>query len=201
MLPIKPILSVMGAVSLIAGLVLCFYGAAVIDYAVTFVVFFLVTGVVLGIGNSTTDFMQEDKQPLITWTIAAIVVGLIGAVVFFKFFAKFGAGVLGVMGGAAVTSLVLGQFPTSTVVNIIILVIVCVAVGYLGVKYDDQIKAIGTAGCGAFMIVYGIASFFDAMPSLTGGDYEFHWSYIVVLVGWLIMFLAGFQVQKRYLKS
>jgi len=191
----------MGAVSLIAGLVLCFYGAAVIDYAVTFVVFFLVTGVVLGIGNSTTDFMQEDKQPLITWTIAAIVVGLIGAVVFFKFFAKFGAGVLGVMGGAAVTSLVLGQFPTSTVVNIIILVIVCVAVGYLGVKYDDQIKAIGTAGCGAFMIVYGIASFFDAMPSLTGGDYEFHWSYIVVLVGWLIMFLAGFQVQKRYLKS
>jgi hypothetical protein len=200
-LPVKPVLGVIGAISLIAGLILCFYGAAIIDYAVTFIVFFLVAGVVLGIGNSMTDFMQDDKTPLITWTISAAVIGLIGGLVFYKFFAKFGAGVLGVMGGAAVTMLVLAQFPTPTVVNIIILVIVCGAVGYLGVKYDDKIKALGTAGCGAFMVVYGIASFFDAMPSLTGGEYEFHWSYIVVLVGWLVFFLVGFQVQKRYLRE
>lgn len=200
-LPVKPILGVIGAISLIAGLILCFYGAAIIDYAVTFIVFFLVTGVVLGIGNSMADFMQEDKTPLMAWTCGAVVVGLVGAFVFFKCFAKYGAGVLGVMGGAIVTMLVLAQFPTPTAVNIIVLIIVCGGVGYLGVKYDNKIKALGTAGCGAFMVVYGIASFFDAMPSLTGGNYEFHWAYVGILVGWLAFFFVGFHVQKKYLRE
>ena len=50
------------------------------------------------------------------------------------------------------------------------------------------------------MIVYGIASFFDAFPSLSGGiEQEFKWYYIVDLLGWVLLFWAGWQVQKKTL--
>jgi hypothetical protein len=155
-------------------------------------VFFLVAGVVLAIGNSSTDFFSGEMKPILIWAGAALVVGLLAACVFWRFSEKFGASLLGVMGGVILTTFILGLVATPNWLNIVLLIIVCCVTGYYGYKYDDKIKAIGTAGCGAFMIVYGIASFFDAFPSLSGGvEQEFKWYYIVDLVGWLLLFWAG----------
>ena len=158
--------------------------------------FFVVGGVVLAIGNSMTDYFAGDMKPILIWGGAALVVGLIVAVVYYYASEKYLSAVIGVMGGVVLTTFVLGMFGAPVWLNAIVMIIVCSITGYLGVKYDDDIKRIGTSGLGAFMIVYGIASFFDAMPSLSAGtDQQFKMVYVIDLVVWLLLFGIGYKVQ------
>jgi hypothetical protein len=160
------------------------------------VLFFVVGGVVLAIGNSMTDYFAGDMKPILIWGGAALVVGLVVSVVYYYASEKYLAGVIGVMGGVVMTTFILGMFGAPVWLNAIVMVIVCSITGYLGVKYDDDIKRIGTSGLGAFMIVYGIASFFDAMPSLSAGtDQQFKIVYVIDIVVWLLLFGIGYKVQ------
>jgi hypothetical protein len=184
---------------LIAGIVLTFYGGKIVDEAIAFVVFFLVAGVTIAIGNSSSDFFSGDMTPVYTWVGAGIAIGLVCGILFWCFSERYGAAVIGVMGGCILTTLLLGMLPLPTWLNVIALVIVSGGLGYLGYKYDDKIKAVGTAGCGSFMVVYGVASLLKIMPSLSSAAKGFKPVYLVPLVLWVLLFWIGWQVQRRCL--
>jgi hypothetical protein len=189
-----------GVIALVGGLVLCFYGAAILPIALGFLVFFMITGVVMGVGNALTDYYSGNMAPIISFAVGGCVCGAIGAFCFSKIYKEWGSALLALFGGVIVSSLLLQMVNLPVYANIIIMVIFCAVAVFLGRKFDNHVKAYGTAGVGAFLTVYGIASFFDMAPSLTTAT-EFDPAQLGIIAGWIVLFIAGAIVQKKYLSA
>lgn len=187
-----------GVIALVAGLVLCFYGAAILPIALGFLVFFLVTGFVMGLGNVLTDYYSGSMTPILSFAAVGAICGAVASYCFTKIYKEWGSALLALFGGLIVSMLLLMLVNLSATVQIILAVIICSIFVFIGKKYDNYIKAYGTAGVGAFLTVYGIASFFDMAPSLSQAQ-EFEPGQIGIIVGWIVLFIAGAVVQKKYL--
>lgn len=171
-----------------------------IDEAMSIIIFFIVGGVILAVGNSMADYFGGDMKPIIIWGCGALLAGVLAAIVFRYYSEQYLVAVIGALGGVVLTTFVMGMFGAPAWLNLIVMIIVCAITGYYGTKYDDGIKRVGTSGLGAFMIVYGIASFFDAMPSLSAGG-AFKAVYLVVVVVWLALWYGGYRFQWYFEKK
>jgi len=189
-----------GAILLVAGLVLCFYGAAVLPWAIAFMVFFLVASFVMGIGNAMADYYSGDMTPIIGFAVVGCIAGGVAAWLFSKIYKEWAASLIACFGGFIVTIMVISMFNLPNIANLIALIVICGLCVYFGKMYDNQIKAYGTAGVGAFLIVYGIASFADKAPSLSQNS-EFDSAQLMMLGGWVGLWALGAFVQHKYLSD
>lgn len=154
----------------------------------------------MGIGNAATDYYSGSMTPIITFAVIGAIGGGIASFLFNKIYKEWGSALLALFGGIIVATMILQMFNSAVWVNILFTVIFCAIAVYFGRKYDNHVKAYGTAGVGAFLTVYGIASFFDKAPSLTTAT-EFDPAQIGIIVGWIVLFIAGAIVQKKYLSQ
>lgn len=197
---VKTLEKYIGAIMLVAGLVLCFYGAAVLPWAIAFMVFFLVAAFVMGIGNALTDYYSGDMTPIVGFAVTGCIAGGVAAWFFSKIYKEWAAALIACFGGFIVTIMVISMFNLPNIANLIALIVVCGLCVYFGKVYDNQIKAYGTAGVGAFLVVYACATFAGKAPSLSQNS-EFDSAQLLMIGGWIGLWALGAFVQHKYLSD
>jgi len=207
----KPIMnaitSVQGAIEIVGGAVLCFHGVLVLTKALTFLCFFTVAGFCMLAGEAFFDFYSDNHTPLICTGVIAVIAGAIAAYFFYKVVDNYGTALLGFVGGVTASFLLLSKVNSNSV-KLVIAIIAGIVGFFVGKRYDQKVKAYGTAFVGSFLLVHGISQYVGGFPPLMTPPEEFRdvdkdtaAAYIGYLVGFVVLFIAGACVQKRLSKG
>lgn len=152
---IKGYLKFAGAVEILAGAVLCFYGLAILSKALAGLCFLGVYAVVFGLGN--VFFFGKGTTPIIVFAILGFIAASVATYFFFKVIKEWGTAVLlgatGFVCGLIVVS-PMAFLPPWVRFGIVIAAVICAAV--LGKSFNEQIQAYGTAIIGAGLVIHGL---------------------------------------------
>ena len=159
-----------GALLIILGLPMAFYGYKQVMLLCGVVVAFAVTYVLTGLmGNLMPDIGTGAMYGLF---IAAIVLSTAAARMAYNFYKEWALGCFAAsLGAVGALELVGGVADLNETTTIVVAVIFGVPGFYLGVKYKKNkwLKIISTAGVGAFFVTFGLSYYQDGNPDAIEG--------------------------------
>lgn len=194
---------VFGAVEIIAGIILAFFGNKVFEYILFFLAFSSVFGCVFGLGFSFLNFFAGSMTPIIITVVIGVIAGALVAYFFKELVVNHGAMILGFMAGCIIGMMVvspLGAKVPAVAKGIVMLLLGAVG-AYTGFKFNLQIKIIALTLIGSGLIMHGVGQYAGGFPpmSVPEGDEKYKPSaaYIGYVVGFLVVGAAGWYVQSK----
>ncbi len=200
---IRGYLKFAGALEIFAGLVLCFYGSAILIKALGFLCFLGIFTVVMGLGNVFVDYYSGSVTPLVIFAVLGAIGGAVGTFFFVKVADAWGTSLLALLAGGMCALIVLtplGFLPSWA--KYILLVLAAVGAAAIGKTYNEELKAYGTAIIGAGMVIHGLGQYIGGFPAFSSPkELKADWGYLGYFVGFLVLTAGGVTVQNRYLQS
>lgn len=141
---------------IIGGVILCGYGAKVIFYAFSAIVFLISTGIVFGGVYNFVLPPSTGTAILVVVLVVACVIGGFAAFYMKKFFEKFGVPILAAGGGIIVGLELIGLATSNGLAAIGAMVLGAIVGFYVGKKLNKLARCVTTALIGAFLTVRGI---------------------------------------------
>ena len=191
-------MKVLGAVELMIGIVICFFGIKVYDKLIFLFAFLSTAGVILGISFS---FYTTSATPLIIGMVLAIICGLGVAYVMRSFIKEHGVALLGLVCGG-ILGMMIGAPIASSIAKMGIMAVLAFGGAFVGYKYNEFIKVLGMAIIGAGLIVNGLGQYLPGFPPMTIPDADaakdlINATYIGWVVAFIVLSVAGYFVQKK----
>jgi hypothetical protein len=194
---------VFGAVEIIAGIILAFFGNKVFEYILFFLAFSTVFAGVMGLGFSFLNFFSGSVTPIVACVVIGILAGGLVAYFFKELVSKHGAMILGFFAGGMLAVMILTPIAACPAPAKAILMLLLGAVGaYLGNTYNLEIKIFALTGIGAGMIMHGLGQYLGGFPPLTasaseGDEMKPSAAYIGYVIGFIAVGAAGWFVQTK----
>lgn len=177
--------------SILFGIVDCFFGYRIFRVVLSILGF--IVGASIGMA-----MVGESTQA--TQLIAAVIGGLIGAVVMNALYFV-GIVIAGALLGALLVNLLLAALGVEP--NVVFLVIGAIVGGAVALVLNKFMIILSTAFSGAASIIYGLSLFipdlggFDPLGALSRANAEGGQSSLILVVAWIILGIAGVGVQYR----
>ena len=187
-----------GAILIVAGLIMLFKGSTIIYY---------VFGFLMGCIGTAFSFMFFYSLFLGNDTSTGKMVGVLilslvlGGLTFFltqKFAKAWTVTIIAAFGGFCLGMVCIGILNIKNSFAQILLLVLGAALGLvLGKKFDGYVNAVGTSLIGAFMVVRGVGCYAPGYPSsFNKGDIDFKSETAYYMIAWFLLFIGGsvFQV-------
>jgi hypothetical protein len=193
----------MGAFEILFGLALVFVGARFLIFALQFLAFFLLFGVVLGLGNVFFPLTGASKVPLIATLVVGLIAGAVGGWFFKGLIKNWGVMLLAGVGGLMVGLMIVTPFKMAAWLKYLIIAVIAGVAAFFGKNYDKQLKVLGTAVIGSALVMHGLGSYLGGFPSFSEGNSGFKklgadWGYIGYIAGWVVLAVLGAFIQQKY---
>lgn len=206
-----------GAVFIVVGLVMCFYGSRFLPFMIAFLVGVIVGGFIAMVGYNFLDPEKAQLWHLVVLLLVALAFGVLAGYCAWTVAYDWAVAILSFWLGILLAILIL---KTAEVENQNITLIAAGVGGllgaWLGSKYNHGIKKLGTGIIGAFLLVRGVAVYVGNFPSefsqgvpdlenvdaaaLLQADDGNQLVYTIgYLVGFIILACAGFIFQQKVL--
>ena len=187
-----------GAVEILIGAVIAFYGIKVYEYLIFFFAFAAFGGAVMGVGFS---FYSSDATPLIISAVVAIIGGVALGYFTKELIRAYGIPLLGLVCGGTISMMLMSAFDVSVFVKLGVMAVAALAGAYVGYAYNNFIKVAGMAIIGSGMIVHGIGQYAGGFPPLMlpaeASDLKPSKSFIAYGVGFVVLAVVAYFVQKQ----
>jgi len=197
---IKAYLKYAGAVEILLGAVLCFYGLAILAKSLTAMCFLGVYMVIFLTGNV---FVTPTKMTVIIFAVLGLIGASIVAFLFYRVVHTWGATILlagcGFMIGLMLIAPLSKLMPRW--ICFLLLAGLTLVAAFFGKAFDKQVKAYGTAIVGSGFLVHGAGQFIGGFPSLSDTKVKLDWGYLGYLVAFAGLAAAGAYVQDNYIKK
>ena len=159
-----------GAISIILGLILTFYGSKFIISVFGLLIFLLTEVVFWGILYNTKMFKPEeieDKKALIIG-VGVVLFALGGVVAYYmaRFADKYAVSLITGWVGGIVGFMFIGATPMPAPAKILIIAALAGAAGYYSFKVQRYMKSAGTAIIGSFILFRGIGNYVGGYPEV-----------------------------------
>lgn len=202
-----------GALFILVGLVMCFYGSRFLPFMIAFLMGLLVGGFIGMVGYSFIDKAKVQLFHLIILLAVSVIFGIIAGICIFKVANNWAVTMLSFWLGIMVAVFIL---KLAQIQNQNITLIACGVGGmigaYIGSKYNHGIKKLGTGVIGSFLLIRGLAMYIGHFPSeFETGDVDAsvlnpdEGSQLFYTIGYLAAFIViaclGFIFQKNYLQE
>lgn len=159
-----------GALSVLVGLVLTFYGSKFLVTVFGLLVFMLTQVIMWAILYNTHLFKPEDiedsKATIIAIGVVVAALGGVAAYYMARFADKFAVSLISAWVGGICGFMVIGATHMPGGAKLFIIAIVAFAAGYYSFKVQRYMKSAGTAIIGAFILFRGIGDFVGGYPEV-----------------------------------
>ena len=156
-----------GVFFIVGGLVLCFYGAKIILYALFAIVFMGVTAVVFGGVYNFILPVTTGIPVLVVVFVVSLILGGVAAYFMKKFFDKYGVPILTAAGGIILALELVGLVTTNGIAQIAAMVVGALLGGFLGKKLNKLAKCMTTSLIGAYFTVKGVKCYTVGLSDTT----------------------------------
>ena len=159
-----------GAISIILGLVLTFYGSKFIISVFGLLIFLLTQVVFWGILYNTKMFkpeeIEEKKAMIIGVGVVLFALGGVVAYYMARFADKYAVSLISGWVGGIIGFMFIGATPMPAPAKILIIAVLAGAAGYYSFKVQRYMKSAGTAIIGSFILFRGIGNYVGGYPEV-----------------------------------
>ena len=186
-----------GAILIVAGLIMLFKGSTIIYYVFGFLMGCIGTAIFFMFFYTPLLFENDTSTGKM---VGVLILSLVlGGLTFFltqKFAKAWTVTIIAAFGGFCLGMVCVGMLNIKNSFAQILLLVLGAALGLvLGKKFDGYVNAVGTSLIGAFMVVRGVGCYAPGYPSsFNKGDIDSKSSYY--MMAWFLLFIGGsvFQV-------
>ena len=170
------VLSILGALSIITGLVLALFGSKFILIVIGFLLFLCTQALAWGILYNThmvDPAEAKDNKPLIIGVgVGIAAVGGVAAYYLTRFADRFAVPIISGWCGAIVTFMIVGPIQMPGLAKTGVVILVAGTAAWYSYKIQRFVKSVGTALIGSFLLFNGLGKYIGHYPSLMDTNAE-----------------------------